>query len=77
MNGVFQEGDRVEACKLLSWTVEEFEDYPLIVQEGGQGTIVEMTGDRVYIHWDKDRFKHMPKCIILSHWEVPPIRVAG
>lgn len=64
--GSFQVGDRVEACQLLSWTVDEFEDFPLIVQEGERGKITGIESEIVYIDWDKDRFKHMPKCINLS-----------
>lgn len=58
-------GDRVEATKFHSWTVEQFDDYPLIVKPGDQGQIDEVLSDEecVYITWDKDGFPHMRKSV--------------
>jgi hypothetical protein len=61
-------GQRIEAIRMISWTVEEFEDYPLVVQSGNRGTITEVDESqrRVCVEWDDDEFKHMRKCLSLE-----------
>ncbi len=56
-------GDEVEATKLLSWTVEQFDDYPLIVEPGDRGVIDEIVDEEeyVYVTWENDKFSHMRK----------------
>lgn len=77
MNSSFQVGDRIEACESMSWTIDEHEDYPLIVQQGDCGTIFQITDEVLYIDWNKDRFKHIPRRINLLYfdWETPSIQV--
>jgi len=60
-----QSGNRVEATKLHSWTVEEFDDYPLIVEPGDQGSVDEILDEEksVYVTWDKDEFPHKKKSL--------------
>ncbi|HUS60293.1 MAG TPA: hypothetical protein VMX76_02845 [Nevskiaceae bacterium] len=60
-----QPKDRVEATKLHSWTVEQFDDYPLIIEPGNQGVVDEILDEEecVYITWDKDKFSHMRKSL--------------
>ena len=77
MDKSFQVGDRVEACRLLSWTVDEHDDCPLVVQQGDRGTILLVSDEALYINWDKDPVKHIPRCINLQFfdWEAPSVRV--
>ena len=77
MNGSFLIGDRVEACTLMSWTVNEHEDCPLVVQPGDLGTISQVTAEALHIYWDKDAAQHIPRCINLLYfdWEDPSVRV--
>lgn len=60
-----QLGNRVEATKLHSWTVEEFDDYPLIVEPGDQGLVSEILDEEesVHITWDKDEFPQKKKSL--------------
>ena len=76
MESDFQAGDRIIARQLLSWTLYEFDDYPLVVQRGERGTIdrVERDGEDIWIVWDKDQHKEIPKGITLSNWKLPPIK---
>lgn len=77
MKDSFQVGDRVEACELMSWTIDEHEDYPLIVQQGDRGILFQISGEVLYIRWDKDQIKHIPRCINLLYfdWKTPSIRI--
>ena len=60
-----QTGDRVEATKLHSWTVEEFDDYPFIVEPGDQGLVGDILDEEesVHITWDKDESPHVKKSL--------------
>jgi len=60
-----QEKDRVVATRQISWTLYEFDDCPLVVQKGDQGTVirVERDNNRIQIEWDKDVFKRLPKAL--------------
>lgn len=60
-----QEEDKVVATRQISWTLYEFDDYPLVVSEGDQGTVtrVERDNNRVQIEWDGDSFKRLPKVL--------------
>lgn len=60
-----QLGNRVESTKLHSWTIEEFDDYPLIVESGDRGLVNEILDEekKVYITWDKDAFRNMRKSL--------------
>jgi DNA primase catalytic subunit len=53
---------------MVSWTVGEFQDYPLVVQSGNRGTIVEVDESqrRVCVEWDDDEFKRMKKYLSLE-----------
>jgi hypothetical protein len=77
MKSSFQIGDRIEACQLISWTLDEYEDHPLIVQQGDRGLICQITNEVIYIDWDKDQFKRIPRCINLLYFNEknPSIRV--
>ena len=65
MSHQFKVGDRIVSKQIYSWTVEEFDDFPLIVYPGDVGIVVHIDYDRevIYIEWDKDKFKHISKVI--------------
>ena len=77
MKRSFQKGDRIEACQLISWTIGEHDDYPLVVYQGDCGSIYQIIDETIYINWDKDRFIHIPRCINLLYFDEknPSIRV--
>lgn len=56
-------GEKVRAGKLYSWTLYEFEDCPLIVEEGDEGVVSEVSenGNFVVVVWNKDEFPHIKK----------------
>lgn len=60
-----QPGNRIEATKLHSWTVEEFDDYSLIVEPGDQGLVGEILDEEESVHvtWDKDEFPQKKKSL--------------
>lgn len=60
-----QPGNRVEATKLHSWTVEEFDDFPLIVEPGDQGLVDEISDEEKSVRttWDKDEFPQKKKSL--------------
>jgi len=77
--GTIQTGNRLMALHRISWTLYEFDDYPLVVESGDLATIisVERSQGEIIVEWDKDEFKHLPKslnliskerfsCIVLS-----------
>lgn len=71
-------GQRVEATQLISYTVEEFDDYPLVLQPGERGTIAKYDPKekRTWIDWDNDQFKHMAKSVgINKEPNTWPIRI--
>lgn len=66
MASEFKVGDRVRARYTLSWTLNHYEDYPLVVEKGELGTITRIVENLVYIEWDNDMYKKMLKCLDLS-----------
>ncbi|HEY4475722.1 MAG TPA: hypothetical protein VJB92_03310 [Candidatus Paceibacterota bacterium] len=72
-------GQRIKAIKQLTWTIGEFEDFPLIVEPGDQGIVVgiDYSNRNIDIEWDKDEQKHLRKCVILDsdqrQWPIRPI----
>jgi len=58
-------GDRIEATSLISYTLDEFEDNPLIVESGGQGTVttVDEASGVILVDWDNDQSKNIKKAI--------------
>jgi hypothetical protein len=70
----FRKGDRVEACMDLTWTLDEFEDSPLVLKKGAIGTLIEIRGHFAYVEWDEDQNKQFRKCLSLLNKEELPIR---
>jgi len=60
-----QPKDRVKATKLHSWTLDQFDDYPLIIKPGDQGVVNEILDEKecIYVTWDKDEFSNMRKSL--------------
>lgn len=71
-----QVGSRVAATRQISWTLEEFDDYPLVVVRDDEGTVtqIDQPEHRAFIEWDKDRFKRMRKSVHLLPGRSWPIR---
>jgi len=62
-------GQRVMALRTLSWTLGRFDDYPLVINSGDEGTIKNLEGSQVLIEWDKDEFKSMAKALNIKSEE--------
>lgn len=73
-------GERVEATRTISWTIDEFQDYPLVVQLGDRGIVTEVNHrtKHIWVKWDDDKFKHMRKCLFLEgaseSWPIKVLR---
>jgi len=69
--GTTQTGDRLMALRRISWTLDEFDDYPLIVESGDWATVISVkhSQGRIIVEWDKDEFKHLPKLLNLMSKE--------
>jgi len=71
--GIFPEietiqiGNRLMALRRISWTLYEFDDYPLVIESGDLATVisVERSQGKIIVEWDKDEFKHLPKSLNL------------
>lgn len=65
--GTIQIGNRLMALHRISWTLYEFDDYPLVVESGDLATVisVERSQGKIIVEWDKDEFKHLPKSLNL------------
>jgi len=61
-------GQRLMAINRISWTVDEFEDYPLIIESGDEGVVKIIYKDDgvIQVEWDKDSFKRRPKTLNLN-----------
>lgn len=65
-------GQRIMALRQLSWTIEKFEDYPLVVTSGDQGIIKKIGNNSnpwIQVEWDKDEFKKIAKSVNLGSQE--------
>lgn len=60
---LINEGERVEATRSFSWTLYEFDDFPLFVEPGDKGTVkkVNTKEKTVSLFWDKDEFPQIEK----------------
>lgn len=60
---LINEEDRVEATRSLSWTLGEFDDFPLFIELGDKGTVkkINTEGKTVSLFWDKDGFPQIEK----------------
>lgn len=80
MSDMPEVGQRIEAVELLSWTLDEFEDQPLVIYPGGQGTVSKVFHEEkaVRIVWDEDQHQAVHKLLTLvkepDNW---PIKVVG
>ncbi len=61
----FSMGDIVKAKSLYSWTLHEFDDFPLVVNPGDIGVIVDIDHRKniICVEWEKDAFKKIKKTI--------------
>jgi len=61
----FKEGDRVMTTESHEWTIDECQDYPLIVSSGDMATIVEINinAQQIELLWDKDTCPRLKKII--------------
>ncbi len=61
-------GSRIEAMKMISYTLDEFEDNPLIIEAGGQGTVtsVDEASGVILVDWDNDQSKDLKKAIYVN-----------
>jgi len=65
---LFSEGDRVINIEAMEWTLDEFEDQPLIILPGDKGTIIKIDFEThsIEILWDKDTTPKMKKTILFE-----------
>lgn len=61
----FKVGDRVMTTHTHEWTIDECQDYPLIVSSGDMATIVDIdiNAQQVELLWDKDTCPRLKKFI--------------
>jgi len=72
----FPVGSWVEATRMISWTLGEFDDCPFVAQAGSLGKIIRHHPKwGIQIEWDDDPFKHLPKRLQVEGRDNPPIRV--
>jgi len=57
------EGERFEATRSFSWTLYEFDDFPLSIESGDKGIATKIDRQReiVLMLWDKDEFPQIEK----------------
>lgn len=62
-------GARIEATRMISYTLDEFEDNPLVLQPGDQGTIVSVDAKKgiADVEWDSDSRKDIKKAVSVNH----------
>lgn len=62
-------GRKIEATKLISYTLDEFEDNPLVLQPGDQGTVTLVNPEKnaIEVEWNNDPNKHLKKAIYTGH----------
>ena len=61
----FGVGEKVQSTKLFSWTVDEFEDFPLVVEPGQTGIVKEILDKHkiIYVAWDNDEYPERIKSL--------------
>lgn len=72
----FVPDDLVEATRRISWTLGEFDDYPLVVDPKDRGQVTQIEDHRgaVYVRWNNDPFPKRRKCVLPTGREGWPIR---
>ena len=63
-----KKGDRLMALRRISWTVEEFDDYPLVVESGDTATVtfVQDGEGKIGVQFDKDEYPEISKSLNLA-----------
>ena len=61
----FKIGDHLLAKQMHSWTLDEFDDYPLVVYPNDRGVVVDIDykQELIYVKWEKDEFSRMKKAM--------------
>lgn len=49
----------------ITWTIGNFEDYPLIVRVGDKATImaIDLENEQIELKWDHDEHPKIKKCL--------------
>lgn len=60
-------GDRIMSLQPISWTIGQYEDFPLWIKPGELGAAARVSQDgRLFMDWESDNHKRLPKTLNLG-----------